>query len=298
MAHFQTEQTKFALKFLGVNGGSSESHTNAFFFPDPETLVFLDLSLLNFAKARQILESRRGVLKRVIALVTHLHPDHASGIVMLGYNVRHVLENVTLEVITDVSFGIDAMVHFDTEGGKAIYDEERDRFDEIYRLYALRNCFGTRHRIFVGQFGELQETIDDVFSLPTWFFRVIPTDHAPRLSGATGFEFELDGKRIVYSGDTRESEPFFKAVREAYDEDPEMPIELYLEVSSTKWPVHLYLPDIKQSLIELLLDVPTAKVILMHYDNRYAIAKEVLIANRIMDAIDNPRIFLAEDNLF
>ena len=291
------------LKFLGVNGGSSDSHTNAFFFPDPETLVFLDLSLRNFRKARRILTENKARLKRVIVLLTHLHPDHASGVIMLAYAVRHELKDATLEVITDVSLGDDVAKLFDAEGGRISYIEEEDGKlypDKIYELYMLRMLGeGTRFHLFTHSNGTLVPPQGgDVDKLiPRWFFRAIPTEHAPRLEGATGFELEVEKTRIIYSGDTSTFAPFFRAVEAAAEEDAEK-IELYVECSTTKLPVHLFLPEIKSELLELLIAAPNLDIIFMHYDNRYKVAKEVIALNLAVDAKDNPRVFLAENFLF
>ncbi|MBR2659593.1 hypothetical protein IKD60_02425 [Candidatus Saccharibacteria bacterium] len=80
------------LQFLGTGSGFADTHNNAFWFADvlfcadaPSTqsdcrqcLFLIDLSLLNFQKVVKLIEDS-GVCY-VVILLTHIHPDHASGI--------------------------------------------------------------------------------------------------------------------------------------------------------------------------------------------------------------------------
>lgn len=238
------------LRFLGARNGSSTSHTNAFFMPDSETLVLIDLSLLNVQKAQRIIQRYRDRLTRVIICLTHTHADHVSGVSMLAYVVEHLLSEVRLEIIADSRVLLAARSILDAEGAK-----EADGI-VVYRAPDIKKFAW-----------DGQEPIPANYH---WFGRAIPTEHDRNLLAATGFLFRVNGKAVVYSGDTNTLEPFEHqvwAIAEEETDHRKTPIELYLEVQNKKWPAHLYFPEIQPRVEEMLREIPQLNVIFMHYDN-------------------------------
>ena len=71
-----------ALHFLGTGDAFSRHPNNAYFRPDEDTLVFIDLDARNFMRAKREIE--RKLPKRIYVLITHMHNDHVSGIPTLA----------------------------------------------------------------------------------------------------------------------------------------------------------------------------------------------------------------------
>lgn len=105
---------------------------------------------------------------------------------------------------------------------------------------------------------------EELYSLPrntTLNLQFIKTEHVSELD-AYGFSLEMQGKKMVYTGDTSTLEPF-KPYLEQAD-------ELYVDVSKNG-AVHL---SIDQCLSELLaIQAHGTKVYLMHMDDEEYIAK-------------------------
>ena len=275
------EQQGYLLGFLGVMGGSSTSHTNAFFYPDKETLVLIDLSLLNLEKATQL--TRPG-LKRVYLCVTHLHADHASGIIMFCYWIRHEFPKIIPEIIVDKNILHPATRHFIEEGGRVL-DE-----DYIFKIIGVGT---TVTDVFLRYDMKLLQPYL-VMQTPEFLAGSIPTTHAARLSGASGFRFSIFGKQVIYSGDTNDATPFLEKVDAILDEkyfkdEPE--VELYIEASTTKWPAHLYFPRLISQIRQRLND-RRLKVILMHYNDPEYMEREV---GKINQELCRQAIYLAKE---
>ena len=77
-----SKKFKKALHFLGTGDAFSRHPNNAYFRPDEDTLVFIDLDARNFMRAKREIE--RKVPKRIYVLITHMHNDHVSGIPTLA----------------------------------------------------------------------------------------------------------------------------------------------------------------------------------------------------------------------
>lgn len=282
----------FELKFLGTMNGSSSLHTNAYFYPEKDVMAFIDLSLLNYEKASYLITPN---LKRVILFLTHLHDDHASGVLSLAFLVREKL-GVLLEVMTGSYFTQGAFQVFYETGGKPIF--KNGELSEVLHIYG--QTFDGRiltrpspESAFLVE----QELIleSQQFKVPSWFVKTVPTVHSPRLSGAVGFVFMLNGKAIVYSGDTNTADPFFSKAEnyaiETGDEAPlPVPTELYLEAQTgANITMHLSFDKIRSELLALMRRAPLLRVALMHY-NDYGITHEVTEFNR---ELGEERLFVA-----
>ena len=277
---------KPTLKFLGVQNGVSDSHTNAFFMPDEETFVLVDLSLLNARKAERLILSKPG-LKNFYACVTHNHYDHASGFGLFAFAVKVHFPGCILKVIVDERIAAETTAHFDSEGLRSLHD------DKLYELYMIRHTpklEPDRRPYGHGELGK-PEQIESVFcrynsqrdygipvpsERPEWLLDTIPTEHSQRLSGASGFVFHVCGHLIVYSGDTNTLEPYMKFFDEKMLGRRSYLSEFYLESAMRQSSRHLYFPEISAELERLLERYSGLKVILMHYDDRAKLRKAVL----------------------
>ncbi|MBR3180641.1 MBL fold metallo-hydrolase [Candidatus Saccharibacteria bacterium] len=292
------------LKFLGVSSGHSDSHTNAYFKPDPETLVFIDISMLNIEKARKLLGWN---LKRVIVLITHLHPDHASGVVSLAYAVKSVNRSVILEVVLHKNIALEATRMFDAMGGRESppFGSKVEKGMPVYRLYGLDSvgdsddyCFGSNGCTTSSTYLPKRLKFRKIDCLK----EIISTRHSEKLRGAYGFWLEINGKSVVYSGDTLFISPFITKLDSiAYNYGSEKEAELYLDISVRHSGLHLNW-DYKtvDAITGMLRLMPNLKVILMHFDDNKGFAKKLLqerIENEIAEQFRD-RIMLAQEEQF
>lgn len=269
------------LKFLGVQGGGSTSHTNAYFYPDEKTLAFIDLSLLNVMKARKLLEEakEKGV-KRIVLCLTHTHDDHASGVVFLAFSVREIFgkNNAILEVITSHAVAYDASRMIWSTGGRTLFGDidKNERDDEVCRLFSIDG--EKLHYYDTGRGIGREVWWEGFFERPKWLLDIVPTSHSPRLMGACGFVFKVGETVAIYSGDTNNYSDFEKLAVQMF-QTPDM-VEFYLDVKSIKIHSHLYWRDIKESLCELYRESGgQLKLFLMHYDNPRYFKRELVEIN-------------------
>ena len=243
-----------SLRFFGAMSGSSAlDHTNAYFMPDGETLVLVDISLVHMGKVWRLLEALKNQLKSVCLCVTHTHLDHVSGITHLAYLVRFYFPKTRLMIYTEGAIGTATRkILTETGAGKKFPESSMG-------IYEFGNAYGA-HR-------------------PSWLGEVIRTEHAKELpSGAVGFEFCLSPKgeeprTLIYSGDTAILEPFVEQVRK-HEKDEHL--ELYLDVSTLPKESHLnWDAKVAQELSALLDEYPNLAVGLMHYDDWLALKGEV-----------------------
>ncbi len=251
------------LKFFGTMNGASESHTNAFFCPDDETIVFLDMSLLNAYTAAGLIRTMPN-LKRYYICLTHNHYDHVSGIGKLAFDVRLYSHGSPLTIIVDEMIREETVMHLETGGLKSLPCDkyyggkvyELLSFDSYRSTYAFRDKNG--------------KPLNKMLS-PEWFIRTIPTSHSLRLSGASGFAMNINGSLVVYSGDTNQLSPYVEFLKNIIGDDQcnarnDPPIEFYLDVVTRKEERHLNFSETAEDLKHLLVNYPTMKLVLMHYD--------------------------------
>lgn len=260
-----TPTRMLSLRFFGAMGGSSESHTNAYFIPDDETLVLIDISLVHIWKVKQLLEAMEYRLKHVYLCVTHAHLDHISGVTHLAYLVRYICPDVKLMIYTEGVIGAAVKnILIATGGGRAFPVSKLGTYE-----------FGNAYSV----------------NRPKWLSGIIKTQHAPNLpSGAVGFEFKLkrDGEErtLIYSGDTAILKPFQEQLlKHGTDEN----LELYLDIATVdKKGMHLrWSNELATTLVEMLETYPNLAIGLMHYNDWLTLKGEVLKLNQ-------PRLVVVE----
>ena len=258
------------LKFFGTMNGNSDSHTNAFFCPDDETVVLIDMSLLNMKRACWMLSNMPN-LKRFYACVTHTHLDHCSGFGEIAFSVKMEHPGELLTILTDHAVSEDVVAHLDSSGMRPCHTSLGNE-DEVYRLLSYDEYGGAY--AFYDKHGHTLARK----TKPDWFVRTLVTSHSLRLKSC-GFIFRSNGKLIVYSGDTNDLVPWVNYLRvtlgDEFQRSKDPPVEFYLDVATRKSEMHLCFMDIAEELNVLLDEYPTLKLILMHYDNYALLGKQV-----------------------
>ncbi|MBQ1528610.1 hypothetical protein IIZ77_03125 [Candidatus Saccharibacteria bacterium] len=274
------------LKFFGTMNGNSSSHTNAFFCPDEETIVFIDLSALNMAKADLVLTAMPN-LKHFYACVTHTHFDHASGFGRIAFTVKTQHAGELLTVIADRTVSDEVVALFDSSGMRSLNASMADE-DKVYELLSY-DMYGRAYTFYDRHGKILPKTVK-----PHWFVRTLPTKHSQRVN-TSGFVFFSHGKLVVYSGDTNDLTPYISFLRLTVEEElwgAEPPIEFYLDVATRKSEPHLNFLEIAEELEEALKDYPTMTLILMHYDDKKALHEQ---AKARLSEFYGKRLFIAEE---
>ncbi|GEM_PF-90479 len=220
------------LLFAGRGSAFAESHNSAFFI-DKNTLILLDCPMSAFQKYRYLDFNQ---IQRIFILVTHTHGDHAGGIGSMIHFTQFVLNknrNISLTVAAP---------------------SDRVKKD-LTMLLRIEGCDKTAYSLITAdQIGE------------SWFRQAVPTDHADLLKGKCfGYCLYLNGRTIVYTGDTKILEPFLPYLRPGDF--------LYTEASVLDKTVHLYLPDYLPVLQQLTEQ--GIHVFLMHLDDEREILKQI-----------------------
>lgn len=84
------------LHFFGTGSGFAESHTNAYFFYGKD-LVLIDMSMNHVRKAVSLAEEKNP--ENIFLLLTHLHPDHVSGVSMLCQFLYYTRNKTRLKIM-------------------------------------------------------------------------------------------------------------------------------------------------------------------------------------------------------
>lgn len=213
------------IKFLG-RGSAFNDNNNSAFFMDGSKMVLLDCPMSTFNKVRRMDFSS---IESVDIVVTHTHADHINGIAML-IDLLWFVRHIKVTVVTP-----------------------NDAVKEDIR-FALERLDG------VGADWYTLTTVDEY--APAYIKTAIPTTHSPQLNGRCfGYELDVNGEHVVYTGDTNTLEPFKPYIKDnSY---------LFMEVSSIPVEVHLYVDDVLPFIKEQI--ARGVKVYLMHLDNEEAI---------------------------
>jgi ribonuclease BN (tRNA processing enzyme) len=159
--------------------------------------------------------------ENITVLITHTHSDHIGGLGMLvhfSYFVWHI-PVVVIAANDDI------------------------RQDISYVLERLDGCDSSAYTII---------------SPEDTGFTPVAVNHALPLEGRCfGWSFDIDGQRVVFTGDTSSLEPFMPYLTDgAY---------LYTEASAYDSPVHLHIDKLRALMPEL--KSRNVKVFIMHLDD-------------------------------
>ncbi|MBR4224592.1 MAG: MBL fold metallo-hydrolase [Oscillospiraceae bacterium] len=209
------------LEFLGRGSAFSAAHNNAYFI-DGSDLVLIDCSMLSLGKIIELVDSFDEP-PDIYVIVTHTHSDHISGIGMLIHYACYIW-HIPVTVAAP---------------------SEEVAEDLRFLCERLDGCSPDSY------------VITQAALLP-WVRDVIPTVHSDLLDGRCfGYHMVIDGRDVVYTGDTAALEPYMQYIGED--------TVLYTEISAVRSPVHLYIEDVLDTLLEM--SAGGTEIYLMHIDD-------------------------------
>ena len=180
------------LAFFGVGCGGSRSHTNAYFTRiqnGKRNLYFIDMSLLNVYNAMDLFASQMDTIGDIFIAVTHMHPDHASGVGALSAFFATMF-NKRLNIVVHPNLAQDLKDFFRITG----------EIESFYRLFTLDEH---HHLICPDDFDSDEEKERICTEIMSVFKDVIPTWHDQLLEGKCfGFRCQAAAESFVYTGDT------------------------------------------------------------------------------------------------
>lgn len=209
------------LKFLGRGSAFTDEHNSAYFI-DNDELVLIDCPMSSFARLN---DKNLALFDHIYLLVTHTHGDHAGGIGML-------IDLLQFSVKTPITI---------------VAPSKEVEADLFYLLSRIEGCNSSWYELI---------NVEDLDK--EWFIRSIPTTHTEELEGKCfGFQLKVEGKNVVYTGDTNTLIP--------YEPYIEKGTYLYCEISAYKSQVHLYCTEIHNKIKEYIAS--GVNVYLMHMDD-------------------------------
>jgi len=209
------------LKFLGRGSAFTDEHNSAYFIENDE-LVLIDCPMSAFMRLN---DKNLALFDHIYVLVTHTHGDHSGGIGML-------IDLLQFSVKTPITI---------------VAPSKEVEADLFYLLSRIEGCSSSWYELI---------NIEDLDK--DWFVRAIPTTHTEELEGKCfGFQLKVEGRNVVYTGDTNTLIPY-----ESYIEKGTY---LYCEISAYKSPVHLYCTEIHDKIKEYV--AAGVNVYLMHMDD-------------------------------
>ncbi len=209
------------LKFLGRGSAFTDEHNSAYFIENDE-LVLIDCPMSAFMRLN---DKNLALFDHIYVLVTHTHGDHSGGIGML-------IDLLQFSVKTPITI---------------VAPSKEVEADLFYLLSRIEGCSSSWYELI---------NIEDLDK--EWFVRAIPTTHTEELEGKCfGFQLKVEGRNVVYTGDTNTLIPY-----ESYIEKGTY---LYCEISAYKSPVHLYCTEIHNKIKDYV--AAGVNVYLMHMDD-------------------------------
>ena len=209
------------LKFLGRGSAFTDEHNSAYFI-DNDELVLIDCPMSSFARLN---DKNLALFDHIYLLVTHTHGDHADGIGML-------IDLLQFSVKTPITI---------------VAPSKEVEADLFYLLSRIEGCNSSWYELI---------NVEDLDK--EWFIRSIPTSHTEELEGKCfGFQLKVEGKNVVYTGDTNTLIPYEPYIDKG--------TYLYCEISGYKSPVHLYCSEIHDKVKDYVAS--GVNVYLMHMDD-------------------------------
>ena len=245
------------LKFFG-RGSAFRENQNCAFFVEENRLILIDCAMSAFhAVRRSELKNFGEEIREIYVMVTHTHGDHIGGIPMLihyAYFVFHVPVTVIVpseELREDMKFVFDRLEGCNPAG---------------YRLFTVEEITGKAGSGPEEGTGLQGGGPEDSGFAASWLECAIPTTHAPELAGRCfGYTLRVDGRKVIYTGDTNTLEPFLPYLTEGS--------VLYTEVSCHESPVHL--PVSRLLEYEPFFSEKKIEVYLTHLDDEEIILEQV-----------------------
>ena len=209
------------LKFLGRGSAFTEEHNSAYFIENDE-LILIDCPMSAFIRLN---DKNLALFDHIYVLVTHTHGDHSGGIGML-------IDLLQFSVKTPITI---------------VAPSKEVEADLFYLLSRIEGCSSSWYELI---------NVEDLDK--GWFVRSIPTTHTEELEGKCfGFQLKVEGRNVVYTGDTNTLIP--------YEPYIEKGTYLYCEISAYKSPVHLYCTDVHDKIKDYIAS--GVSVYLMHMDD-------------------------------
>lgn len=222
------------LTFLGRDTGLAENHTSAYFVTGNNELVVIDCSVTAFQKLKQL---KLQDYENIYIHITHTHGDHVSGV------------NLLLQYM-----------YFKYQKTITIVSPSEPVTEDLKTLLRIEGCASDWYSI-----------ITAVDFKKEWLTATIPTTHTPMLEGKCfGYVFNINGKSVVYTGDTNTLAPFELAIEHCD--------ELYVDICINKSAAHLHIDNAIDRLV--CLAESNVKVFLMHLD-------DVEMASKIIHYLPN-----------
>ena len=210
------------LRFFGRGSAFADLHNSAFFEHNIE-LVIIDCPATTFQIVKNMNWEK---YDNIYILITHTHGDHAGGVGMMlqyvwfasGMNKRATIVAPSEEVKEDL----------------------------ILLLNRIEGCEPEWYNITTA--ADLEKE---------WLIQAVPTKHTKPLDGKCfGYQLNVDGCNVVYTGDTATLEPFVPMLCKGS--------VLYAEAATFRSDVHLFLEDMLPIFNDLINN--DISVYLMHLD--------------------------------
>lgn len=210
------------LRFFGRGSAFADLHNSAFFEQNNE-LVIIDCPATTFQIVKNMDWEK---YDNIYILITHTHGDHAGGVGMMlqyvwfasGMNKRATIVAPSEEVKEDL----------------------------VLLLNRIEGCEPEWYNITTA--ADLEKE---------WLIQAVPTKHTKPLDGKCfGYQLNVDGCNVVYTGDTATLEPFVPMLCKGS--------VLYAEAATFRSDVHLFLEDMLPIFNDLINN--GINVYLMHLD--------------------------------